>query len=114
MRRPGQSTVQSQCGPHLWLHARMHLMEIFHLADHASGAVLDVVAFNGGCIGVTVVHGQRRRGRHAGGLGMLYATLGQQEQARTELPTAIAMSQAMAMTCWRPAAEAALAQVERR
>jgi len=45
---------------------------------------------------------------------MLYATLGQQEQARTALPTAIAMSQAMAMTCWLPEAEAALAQVERR
>ena len=45
---------------------------------------------------------------------MLYATLGQQEQAHTELPTAIAMSQSMAMTFWLPAAEAALAQVERR
>ena len=45
---------------------------------------------------------------------MLYATFGQQEQARTELPTAIAMSQAMVMTCWLPAAEAALAQVETR
>lgn len=45
---------------------------------------------------------------------MLYATLGQQEQARTQLPTAIAMSQSMAMTCWLPQTAAALAQVEGR
>jgi tetratricopeptide (TPR) repeat protein len=46
------------------------------------------------------------------GLGTLYATTGQQEQARTELATAIEMYQSMAMTFWLPQAEAALAQVE--
>jgi class 3 adenylate cyclase/tetratricopeptide (TPR) repeat protein len=47
------------------------------------------------------------------GLGTLYASVGQQEQARTELSTAIEMYQSMAMTFWLPQAEAALAQVER-
>jgi tetratricopeptide repeat protein len=45
------------------------------------------------------------------GLGTLYATTGQQEQARTALATAIALYQAMDMTFWLPQAEAALAQV---
>jgi tetratricopeptide (TPR) repeat protein len=45
------------------------------------------------------------------GLGTLYATLGQREQARTALTTAIAMYRAMEMTFWLPQAEATLAQV---
>ena len=45
------------------------------------------------------------------GLGMLYATTGQREQARAELSTAIEMYQTMEMTFWLPEAEAALAQV---
>jgi class 3 adenylate cyclase/tetratricopeptide (TPR) repeat protein len=48
------------------------------------------------------------------GLGTLYAATGQQEQARTELSTAIAMYRAMEMTFWLPQTEAALAQVEGR
>ena len=48
------------------------------------------------------------------GLGTLYATIGQREQARTELSTAIALYRAMDMTFWLPQAEAALAQVEGR
>ena len=46
------------------------------------------------------------------GLGTLYATTGQREQARTELSTAIELYRAMEMTFWLPRAEAALAQVE--
>ncbi len=46
------------------------------------------------------------------GLGMGYAKTGQQEQARAELSTAIAMYRAMDMTFWLPQAEAALARVE--
>ena len=46
------------------------------------------------------------------GLGMLYAAIGQREQARTELSTAIEMYQSMAMTFWLPQTEAALAQVD--
>jgi tetratricopeptide (TPR) repeat protein len=46
------------------------------------------------------------------GLGMLYATTGLLEQARTELSTAIEMYRAMEMTFWLPEAEAALSQVE--
>ena len=48
------------------------------------------------------------------GLGTLYATIGQQEQARAELDTAMALYRAMDMTFWLPQAEAALAQVEGR
>ena len=46
------------------------------------------------------------------GLGTLYATTGQHEQARTALSTAIAMYQSMEMTFWLPQTEAALAQIE--
>jgi class 3 adenylate cyclase/tetratricopeptide (TPR) repeat protein len=48
------------------------------------------------------------------GLGALYARTGQQEPARAELSTAIAMYRAMDMTFWLPQAEVALAQVEER
>jgi hypothetical protein len=37
------------------------MLEIWPLADHASGAVLCVVAVDGGCMGVTAIHGHRRR-----------------------------------------------------
>jgi uncharacterized protein HemY len=47
-------------------------------------------------------------------LGMLYATTGQWEPARTELTAAVAMYQAMEMTFWLPETKEALAQVERR
>jgi tetratricopeptide (TPR) repeat protein len=46
------------------------------------------------------------------GLGMLYTAIGQREQARTELSTAIEMYRVMEMTFWLPETEAALAQVE--
>ena len=46
------------------------------------------------------------------GLGTLYATTGQREQARTALSTAVEMYQAMEMTFWLPQTEAALAQVD--
>jgi hypothetical protein len=47
---------------------------------------------------------------HAG-LGTLYTTTGQREQARTELSAAIALYRAMEMTFWLPQTEATLAQV---
>ena len=46
------------------------------------------------------------------GLGTLYAKLGQREQARMALSTAMEMYHAMGMTFWLPQAEAALAEVE--
>ena len=46
------------------------------------------------------------------GLGALYARLGQGEQARTALATAIEMYRAMDMTFWLPQTETALAQVD--
>src|SRR5262249_23313349 len=48
------------------------------------------------------------------GLGTLYGTTGQWEQARTELPAAIALYRAMDMTFWLPQAESALARVEKQ
>jgi tetratricopeptide (TPR) repeat protein len=48
------------------------------------------------------------------GLGTLYATTGQREQARSELSAAIKLYRGMDMTFWLPQAEAALAQVEGR
>jgi class 3 adenylate cyclase/tetratricopeptide (TPR) repeat protein len=48
------------------------------------------------------------------GLGMLYANIGRQEPARTELSAALALYRSMEMTFWLPEAEAALAQVEGR
>jgi tetratricopeptide (TPR) repeat protein len=46
------------------------------------------------------------------GLGMLYAKVGLQEQARAELSPAIALYHAMDMTVWLPQTEAVLALVE--
>jgi tetratricopeptide (TPR) repeat protein len=48
------------------------------------------------------------------GLGTLYATTGQREQAHAELSVAIDLYRAMGMTFWLPQTEAVLAQVERR
>ena len=48
------------------------------------------------------------------GLGTLYATTGQREQARATLSTAIELYRAMDMTFWLPQAEAVLAQVEKQ
>jgi tetratricopeptide (TPR) repeat protein len=45
------------------------------------------------------------------GLGTLYAIIGQRQQARAALSTAIDLYRAMEMTFWLPQAEAALAQV---
>ena len=46
------------------------------------------------------------------GLGTLYATTGQREQAYTALTMAIDLYRAMEMTFWLPETEAALAQVK--
>ena len=48
------------------------------------------------------------------GLGLLAATSGQTERARSELATALALYQAMDMTFWLPQTETALVQVEGR
>ena len=46
------------------------------------------------------------------GLGILYATIDQREQARAALSTAITLYRAMDMSFWLPQAEATLVQVE--
>jgi class 3 adenylate cyclase/tetratricopeptide (TPR) repeat protein len=48
------------------------------------------------------------------GLGMLYAQRSEEEQAHTELSTAITMYRSMDMTFWLPHTQAALTQVARR
>jgi tetratricopeptide (TPR) repeat protein len=48
------------------------------------------------------------------GLGTLYVMIGQAEQARNALSTAMEMYHAMDMTFWLPQTETALAQVEGR
>ena len=48
------------------------------------------------------------------GLGTLYTTTGQRQQARTALTTAIDLYRAMDMTFWLPQAQGAMAQVEGR
>jgi hypothetical protein len=48
------------------------------------------------------------------GLGMLYATTGQREQAYAALAAAVTLYRDMDMTFWLPETEAALAQVEGR
>jgi tetratricopeptide (TPR) repeat protein len=48
------------------------------------------------------------------GLGTLYATVGQGEQAYAALTTALEMYRVMDMTFWLPQTEAALAQVEQQ
>ena len=45
------------------------------------------------------------------GLGTLYATTGQRQQARASLSTAVEMYRAMDMTFWLPQAEAAIASL---
>jgi hypothetical protein len=45
------------------------------------------------------------------GLGTLYARIGQPEQARAELSTALDLYSVMEMTFWLPQAEAALAPI---
>jgi hypothetical protein len=46
------------------------------------------------------------------GLGTLYATTGQRQQARAALSAAIDLYRAMDMTFWLPQAEAVLARME--
>ena len=48
------------------------------------------------------------------GLGTLYTAIGQREQARAELSTAVEMYRGMEMTFWLPETEAALVQIEER
>jgi hypothetical protein len=48
------------------------------------------------------------------GLGTLYSRVGQLEEARTALSTAIHMYRTFEMTLWLPSAEATLAQIGER
>jgi hypothetical protein len=78
--------------PSAWAHAATHDRQALVLAEE---------------LGMRPLQAHWHRG-----LGMLYATIGQREQARAALATPIATYQSMAMTFWLPETEAALAQVD--
>jgi tetratricopeptide (TPR) repeat protein len=85
-------TVQAHAGPPDAVQAAAHYQQALALAE---------------ALGMRPLQAHCHRG-----LGQLYATISQQEQARTELAMAVAMYQSMEMTFWLPQTEAALAQVE--
>jgi tetratricopeptide (TPR) repeat protein len=117
------------CGEEAWQHARRALdlawqykeraTEAFALYQlgvvHAHTAPPDVEqaeAHYQQALALAEERGMRPLQAHCHhGLGTLYASTGQREQARTELAAAIALYRAMDMTFWLPQAEAVLAQV---
>jgi tetratricopeptide (TPR) repeat protein len=84
-------------------------------AQHDASDVEQAAAYYQQGLALAVTLGMRPLQAHCHrGLGMLYAQLGQQEQARTALSVASDLYRAMDMTFWLPQTEAALAQVEGR
>jgi tetratricopeptide (TPR) repeat protein len=86
------------------LHAHRHPLEVEPAVSHYRQARTLAEA-----LGMRPLQAHCHRG-----LGTLYATTGQQEQARAELAAAMEMYRDMEMTFWLPETEAALAQVEGR
>src|SRR5262249_2238741 len=97
--RGGEALALHQCGV---LHAHADPAEVAQAEAHYRQALALAEA-----LGMRPLQAHCYRG-----LGMLYAMIGQREQARTALSTAIAMYTSMDMTFWLPEPEAALAQVE--
>ena len=87
-------TVQAHADPPDVVQAEVHYRQALALADE---------------LGMRPLQAHCHRG-----LGTLYATTGQRQQARAELSAAIDLYRAMEMTFWLPQTEAALAQVEGR
>jgi tetratricopeptide (TPR) repeat protein len=84
-------------------------------SHHHRPDVATAEAHYGAAMALTSELGMRPLQAHCHrGLGALYATHGQREQARAELSIAIELYKAMDMTFWLPQAEAALARVEGR
>jgi class 3 adenylate cyclase/tetratricopeptide (TPR) repeat protein len=121
----GRSEEAVQCAQGALELARTHqerghkawaLRLLGHMAAHADPPeVVPAEAYYQGALALAEELGMRPLQAHCHrGLGTLYATIGQQEQARTELSTAIEMYTSMAMTFWLPQTEAALAQVAAR
>jgi tetratricopeptide (TPR) repeat protein len=84
--------IHAQCGPAAAEGAECHYGQALALAEE---------------LGMCPLQAHCHRG-----LGILYATIGQREQARAEFSTAMALYRAMDMTFWLPQAEATLARVE--
>ena len=117
------------CGAEAWQHARealdlarqyksgdeaLALHQLGAVAAHADPpAVTQAAAYYQQALALAEARGMRPLVAHCHrGLGTLYAQLGQREQARTRLSTAMELYRAMEMAFWLPEMEAALAQVE--
>jgi tetratricopeptide (TPR) repeat protein len=81
----------------------------------ASDSPVKAEAYYGQALALAEALGMRPLQAHGyRGLGMLYGKLDQQEQALSELSTAIRMYCTMEITFWLPEAERALAEVKGR
>jgi tetratricopeptide (TPR) repeat protein len=101
--------MHAQRGEQAWA---LRLLGEIHAHRHPPEAELAEAAYRE-ALALAETLGMRPLQAHCHyGLGTLYATTGQREQARTALSTAIEMYQSMEMTFWLPQTEAALAQVD--
>ena len=101
--------TQAQQGDQAWA---LRLLGEIHAHRHPPEAELAEASYRE-ALALADALGMRPLQAHCHrGLGMLYATTGQREQARAELSTAIELYHAMDMTFWLPQTEAALAQAE--
>jgi class 3 adenylate cyclase/tetratricopeptide (TPR) repeat protein len=90
----------------------LHQLGVVH-AHASSPDVVQAEAYYRQALALAEELGMRPLQAHCHcGLGMLYTNIGQQEQARAALSTAMEMYRTMEMTFWLPQVEAALAQVE--
>ena len=89
----------------LWLRGEMTAQHTSPEADQAATHYRQALAL-AEALGMRPLQAHCHRG-----LGTLYATTGQAEQAHAALSTAMALYRAIDMTFWMPQTEAALAQV---
>jgi hypothetical protein len=118
-RRPGSTRTRRSTWPGSKRHAGTRCRRLYQLGVvHAHADPPDVAqaaAHYQQAIALTEGLGMRPLQAHCHrGLGTLYATIGQQVQARAGLSTAIEMYKSMDMTFWLPETEATLAQVDAR
>jgi TPR repeat protein len=89
----------------------LHQLGVLH-AHASSSDVVQAEAYYRQALALAAELGMRPLQAHCHrGLGVLYTTRGQREQARAALATAMEMYSTMGMTFWLPQVEAALARV---
>ena len=104
--------THAQQGEQAWA---LRLLGEIHAHRHPPEAELAEAAYREALALAEALGMRPLQGAHCHrGLGTLYATTGQREQARAALSAAIDLYRAMEMTFWLPQAQAALAQVEGR